>query len=229
MDATRKTARWAGLLYFLTIPTGMFGLVYAPSKLFVQGDATATADNIRASGALLRLGMAGELAGQVFLIYAVLVLYRLFRPVDASLARQMVVLGALVSAPILFVNLLNEFAALLLVENDVYAPIGRPQLDALAYLFMQLHGRGYVVAQLFWGLWLFPFGLLCIRSGFIPRILGWALIAAGIGYVADCAAWFLAPDFEDAVDAVARRLELGELPIVFWLMIWGSWRQAVTP
>ncbi len=226
MDATRKTARWAGLLYFLTIPTGMFGLVYAPSKLFVHGDAAATADNIRASGWLLRYGMAGELLGQIFLIYAVLVLYRLFRPVDESLARQMVVLGALVSAPILFVNLLNECAALLLVENDVYAPLGR---EALAYLFMQLHGRGYIVAEIFWGLWLFPFGLLVIRSGFIPRILGWALIAAGIGYVASSAAWFLAPEYQDAVDAVARRLELGELPIVFWLMIWGAWTPRPVP
>jgi hypothetical protein len=226
MDATRKTARWAGLLYFLTIPTGMFGLVYAPSKLFVHGDAAATAENIRASDWLLRYGMAGELLGQIFLIYAVLVLYRLFRPVDEALARSMVVLGALISAPILFVNLLNECAALLLVENDIYEPLGR---DALAYLFMQLHGRGYIVAEIFWGLWLFPFGLLVIRSGFIPRILGWALIAAGIGYVASSAAWFLAPDYQDAVDAVARRLELGELPIVFWLMIWGAWTPRPVP
>ena len=223
MDATRNTARWAGLLYFLTIPTGMFGLVYAPSKLFVHGDAAATAENIRASSWLLRYGMAGELLGQIFLIYAVLVLYRLFRPVDEALARQMVVLGALVSAPILFVNLLNECAALLLVQSDVLATLGRQQADTLAYLFMQLHGRGYIVAEVFWGLWLFPFGLLVTRSGFIPRILGWALIAAGIGYVAGSAAWFLAPDYQDAVDAVVRRLELGELPIVFWLMIWGAW------
>ncbi|MGH6889873.1 MAG: DUF4386 domain-containing protein [Rhizomicrobium sp.] len=223
MDPTRKTARWAGLLYFLTIPLGMTGLIYVPSKLFVPGDSAATAGNIRSFTALLRLGIASELLAQIFLIYSVLLLFRLFRPVSETLARQLVVLGALVSAPILFVNVINEFAALILAGGGgTLTVFDQPQRDALAYLFMQLHGRGYVVAEIFWGLWLFPFGLLVIRSGFIPRLLGVALIIAGVGYVAESASVILLPNLDDAVNAIARLLELGELPIIFWLMVWGA-------
>jgi hypothetical protein len=209
--------------YFLTIPSGMIGPVYVPSRLFVHGDAAATAANIRGSAALLCLGMASELLGQVLLIYAALLLYRLFRPVSEKLAFQMLVLGALVSAPILCVDVLNEITALILAGGGggTLAAFDPAQRDALAYLFMVLHGRGYDVAEIFWGLWLFPFGLLVISCGFIPRLLGVLLLIAGIGYVGDSIASVALPDIEDWVFAVARRLELGELPIIFRLMILG--------
>jgi Domain of unknown function (DUF4386) len=223
LSAIKRTARVAGALYFLTIGTGFMGLVYVPSKLVVRGDATATAANIRASVFLLRLGIASELFGQIALVYAVLVLYRLFKPVNESQARQLLVLGALVSAPILFVNVLNEFAALLLVSGNSYlAVFDKAHLDALAYFFMRLHGRGFVVAEIFWGLWLFPFGALVIRCGFIPRFLGVLLLIAGLGYVADSIVSLLLPQFEDVVHSTVRLMEQGEPPIIFWLLIWGA-------
>jgi Domain of unknown function (DUF4386) len=219
----KKTARLAGALYFLTIGTGAIGLVYVPSKLLVSGDASATADNIRASPFLLRFGIANELFGQIALVYAVLVLYRLFKPVNESQARQLLVLGALVSAPILFVNVLNEFAALLLLSGNSYLSVfDKAHLDALAYFFMRLHGRGFVVAEIFWGLWLFPFGALVIRCGFIPRFLGVLLLIAGLGYVADSIVSLLLPQFEDVVHSTVRLMEQGEPPIIFWLLIWGA-------
>ncbi|MBV8209935.1 MAG: DUF4386 domain-containing protein [Burkholderiaceae bacterium] len=213
----------------MTLVLGLVGLIYVPSKLFVPGDAAATVDHIRASPSLLRLGIASELVSQIALIGAVLVLYRLFKPVDESKARQLVVLGALVSAPILFVNLLNEFAALALTSGAGFlSAFDRRQLDALAYLFVKLHGRGYDVAEVFWGLWLFPFGLLVIRSGFIPRVLGILLLVAGVGYVGDCAVTLLLPQIEDVAGKAMRFLEQGEVPIIFWLLIWGARTPPVT-
>jgi hypothetical protein len=134
----------------------------------------------------------------------------------------MLILGALVSVPIVFLNVLNEIAAMLLVSGaNFLAVFSREELDALALLFYRLHGQGLNVASIFWGLWLFPFGALVIRSGFIPRLLGLLLIIAGTGYVASSFTTLLLPRYEGSVDRIATILEYGEVPIIFWLLIWG--------
>src|SRR4051812_5294333 len=112
MSPLQKQARLAGLLYTLVALTAPIGLIYVPNELFVAGNATATADHIRASGGLLRLGMASELFHQAIEVFLVLVLYALFKPVHKPLARQMVVLG-LLPIPIVFANVVNESAALM--------------------------------------------------------------------------------------------------------------------
>jgi hypothetical protein len=219
----QQQARSAGFLYLLLALTAPLGLLYVPGKLIVSGNATATADNIRASEWLLRLGIASELIHQIIVIFVVLALYRLFQAVDESLARQVVIFGALVSVPIMFVNVLNDLAALVLVSGaDFLSVFDKPQLDALAYLFLRLHSRGITVASVFWGLWLFPFGMLVIRSGFIPRVLGFLLMVAGVGYLADSFTTLVLPQFAPLVSKIAMPLQIGELPIIFWLLIWGA-------
>jgi hypothetical protein len=189
----------------------------------VRGDATATADHIRASETLLRIGISIELLTEVLWVFVVLALYRLFKPVDDNRAREMLILGALVSVPIVFVSVLAEIAALLLGNGGEFlAGFNRSQLDALAMLFYRLHGQGLNLASIFWGLWLFPFGMLVIRSGFIPRFSGWLLFLAGAGYVTSSFTTLLLPQYEGGVDRVAGILEFGELPIIFWLLIWGA-------
>jgi len=156
-------------------------------------------------------------------VFLVLALYRLFQPVDEMLAKQVVILGALVSVPIVFVNVLNDVAALILVSGaDWLSVFEKPELDALVYLFLRLHARGITVASIFWGLWLFPFGLLVIRSGFIPRVLGVLLMIAGTAYLASAFATLVLPQYAPLVGKIALPLEVGELPIIFWLLIWGA-------
>ncbi len=223
MDSTKRQARVAGFLYLLIGITAPIGLMYVPSKLIVSGDATATADRIRASESLLRIGIASELFHQAIAIFLVLALYRLFKAVNEAHARQVVILGALVSVPIVFLNVLNEIAALVLVSGaDFLSVFEKPQLDALAYLFVRLHGQGLVVASIFWGLWLFPFGMLVIRSGFIPRVLGFLMMIAGFAYVASSFTTLVLPQYADPVGQVAMVFYFGELPIMFWLVIWGA-------
>ncbi|MEO7867571.1 MAG: DUF4386 domain-containing protein, partial [Candidatus Eisenbacteria bacterium] len=214
MTSIRKQARIAGALYLLMGVTAPIGLLVVPGRLIESGNATATADRIRASEWLLRAGIASELFHQVIAIFLVFALYRLFKSVSERLAVQLVVLGALVSVPIMFVNVVNELAALMLVRGAPFlAPFDRPQLDALAYLFVRLHSKGIDVASIFWGLWLFPFGLLVIRSGFIPKLLGALLIIGGIGYLAAAAiSLVLPPGAATTMRSVAGILELGELP-----------------
>lgn len=223
MKSVKQQAREAGFLYLLLALAAPPGLVIIPGKLIVSGNATATADNIRASGWLLRLGIASELVHQVIGIFLVLALYRLFKAVNETHARQLVILGALVSVPIVFVNVLNNVAALILVGGaDFLSVFTKEQLDALAYLFLRLHGQGITVASVFWGLWLFPFGMLVIRSGFIPRVFGVLLIIAGVAYVASSFTTLVLPRYSQLVSQIALPLELAELPIVFWLLIRGA-------
>jgi hypothetical protein len=222
MNSTKKQARVAGLLYLLASIIGFFCLAYVPGKLIVSGDATATANRIRASETLLRLGIASELIAFTIFIFVVLALYRLFKAVSEKHALAMATL-LLISIPISLLNLLNEIAALVLVSGASFlSAFEKGQLDALAYMFLRLHGQGFIVAQIFWGLWLFPFGILVIRSGFIPRFLGYLLFIAASGYLASSFTSLLLPSYRHLVDQFAMVLEAGELPIIFWLLIWGA-------
>lgn len=223
MTSTKHQAHVAGLLYLLMAVSAPLGLLYVPGKVIVAGNAAATADNLRASESLVRAGIGSELFHQAGAVFLVLALYLLFRPVSELLAKQLVALGALVSVPIMFVNVLNSIAALTLAKGAPWlAAFDRPQLDALAYLFARLHGQGIEVASVFWGLWLFPFGLLVIRSGFIPKVLGYLLLVAGAAYVVSSFATLVMPSLVPLVGKVALPLEVAEVPIIFWLAIWGA-------
>lgn len=223
MNSIKHQARVAGILYLALALIAPIGLMYVPGELGVYGNATATADNIRASEWLLRLGIWSDLTHQVIAVFLVLALYRLFKPVNETLAKQMVILGALVSVPIVFVNVLNNIAAQVLVSGaDFLSVFEKAELDALAYLFIRLHSRGIAVASIFWGLWLFPFGMLVIRSGFIPRIFGYLLMIAGTAYVVSAFATLILPQYAPLVSKIALPLEVAEVPIIFWLLIWGA-------
>jgi Domain of unknown function (DUF4386) len=222
INSIRKQARLAGLMYLSASIIGCFGLIYVPSKLIVRGDATATATNIRASETLFRLGIATELIGFIIFIFVVLALYRLFKGVNEKHALVMAIL-LLVSIPISLLNVLNDIAALIIVNGAGFlSTFDKGQLDSLAYLFVRLHGQGFVVAQIFWGLWLFPFGVLVIRSGFIPRVLGFLLFIAGFGNVASSFTSLLLPSYAPIIDRFISVLTAAELPIIFWLLIWGA-------
>src|SRR5262249_20284889 len=161
----------AGLLY-LSLMGAPLRLVYIPNKLIVSGNAAGTAANIAAHETLFRFGIAADLLTGTMSIFLTLALFRLFKDVDRDLARLVVILGSLMIAPIYFVNTLNDFAALALVRGPEFvSALGALQRDALVMLFLNLHHSGVVVNEIFWGLWLFPFGLLAYRSRFIPRIL----------------------------------------------------------
>jgi hypothetical protein len=198
------------------------GLVYVPGKLVVLNDATATANNIRASEWLLRLGIGIELWQATMFIFVVLALYRLFRAVSEPHALAMMIL-MLISIPIFLLSVVNEIAALLVVSGADFLSVFDPgQLNALAYIFMRLHNRTNLVAFIVGAFWFFPFGILVIRSGFIPRILGYLLFLAAFGYLPGGLAFLFWPDYGPAIDKVLGNLTICEVPIILWLLIWGA-------
>ena len=119
----------------------------------------------------------------IFICLAI-ALYRLLSGVNKTWAGLMVAF-VLVSAAVGFLNTLNNIAALTLFRGaDFLAVFDKPQRDALGMLFIRLHSQGIFINEIFWGLWLFPFGLLVFRSGFLPRFIGVWLMINCFGYVA---------------------------------------------
>jgi hypothetical protein len=222
MSSARNPGRFAGLLYVLVSIVGFFAMGYVPDKLIVHGNATATANNITTSETLFRLGITGEIVGQAAFIFVALALYDLLKGVSRRQASLMVIL-IVVSIPIAFLNELNAIAALVLVRGaDFLSVFEKPQRDALAMLFLNLHHHGFVVSELFWGLWLFPLAQLVYKSRFLPRFLGVWLAFAGLAWVTLSLTGTLLPQYEDKVYAYCQPAFFGEIALMLWLLIKGA-------
>ena len=214
----RKTARIAGLWYLLAGLPAPFSLVYIPSKLIVPGDATATANNILASETLFRIGIVGNLISQIGFIFASLALYQLLKSVNKNVAVLMVILN-LISIPIVMLNELTQFGVLQLLSGAHYLTVfTADQIHALALLFLDMRELGVSIAQIFWGLWLFPMGYLVFKSGFLPRIIGVLLMIGCVGYVLQSFTTFFFPNLEVSFVLLTS---WGELFFTLWLLIRG--------
>jgi len=222
MNSSANPGRFVGLLYAVISIPGAFALIYVPTKVIVQGNAAATASNIVAHETLFRFGIASELISQILFMWVALALYDLLKGVNQRRASLMLAL-IVVSIPIALLNELNALAALILARGaDFLSVFDESQRDALAMLFISLHNRGFDIAEIFWGLWLFPLGLLVYRSGFFPRILGVLLMISCCAYVADAFAPVVLPQYVTAVSRWTSPLRLGELIFMIWLLIRGA-------
>ena len=222
MNPTRNPGRFAGSLYLLFSIVGFFAMMYVPSKLIVHGNAAATASNIAASETLFRLGIAAQLVCHAGFIFVVLALYDLLKGVNRRHASLMVIL-LVVQIPIAFLNELNSIAALFLVRGaDFLSVVEKPQRDALAMLFLNLHFEGLVVDEIFMGLWLLPLALLVYRSRFLPRFLGVWLALGGLSWVILSLTEVLSPQYYDKVSTYSQPAAFGEIAFMLWLVIKGA-------
>ena len=222
MSLTKNPGRFAGLLYLIGSIPGWFAIEYVPSHLLVDGNATATANNIAAHELLFRLGIAADLICQTLFIFVALALYELLKGVNQRHAVLMVIL-LVVSVPIEFLNELNAIAALVLVRGaDFLSLFDKLQRGALAMLFLNLQRGGIHVAEIFWGLWLFPLGMLVYRSRFLPRILGVLLVAACFAYLANSFTRLLLPGYGHVVYQWIGPLLVAEPLFMLWLLVKGA-------
>ncbi len=211
-------ARVAGTLYLILVPLAILGFPFGPTHLFVPGDAAATASNVAASVGLFRLSVVINILGAIVNALVALALYRLLKVVNKNMASLMVIF-LLLSVPIGMLNEVNHLAALrLLVGASYLTPFTASQLQGLALFFHDLHGFGLTIAQVFWGLWLFPMGYLIYKSGFLPRILGALMIVGCFGYLAVSLASILFPGY--SLDFL-RFAAIGEVLLPLWLVIKG--------
>jgi hypothetical protein len=222
MHPTNKAARIAGAVYLSMVITAPFSLIYVPGKLIVRGNAVATAENILAHETMFRLSIFGDLVGQVIFICLAIALYRLLSGVNKTWAGLMVAF-VLVSAAVGFLNTLNNIAALNLFRGGEFLTVfDKAQRDALGMLFIRLHNQGIFIDEIFWGLWLFPFGLLVFRSGFLPRFLGVWLMINCFGYVALSVISLFFPEYYQAAFTYSQPVLFGELAVMLWLLIKGA-------
>jgi hypothetical protein len=219
---TVKAARIAGAIYLSLVVVAPFSMIYVPGKLIVHNDATATAENILAHETMFRLSILGDLIGHVIFICLAVALYRLLSNVNKLWALLMVSF-VLVFAAVGFLNALNNIAAMILFRGGEFLNVVDQTLrDALAMLFLRLHSQGEFISEIFWGVWLFPFGLLVFRSGFLPRFLGIWLIIACFSWIALSITAQFFPNSYGTAFAWLQPAFLAEMAVMLWLLIRGA-------
>lgn len=222
MSSNYNPGRIAGCLYLL-LGFSVFRPIYIVGKLIVREDPTATAGNIATHELLFRFGIVTDLLAGLSCFVVALALYQVLNGVDHKLSVLMVILGGLMPCIIDFFNVLNDIAALLLARGEPFlSQFGKPQQAALATLFLRIHDHGFLINEIFAGLWLFPFGLLVFRSMFLPRILGIGLIINGLAYLVISFTGILAPIHVDRVTRIVSPALVGEGAIMLWLLIKGA-------
>jgi hypothetical protein len=213
-----KTARTAGVLYLAVTFLSLFTVFFAQSSLIVTGDAEATVANIMANKTLFSIGFLSDLLVQIIHIFLTIALYKLLKPVNKNQASLMAIL-ALIPVPIAMLNVLNQIIPLILLSGAEYlAVFTAEQINALVLLFLNISRYGMFIAQIFWGLWLYPLGYLVYKSGYIPKIIGAMLIIGGFGYLIDFMIVFLLPSFDVTISMLTF---WGEVILPLWLLLRG--------
>jgi len=223
MQSNGRHARIAGLLYLIVVATGLFSLAYVPSQIEVD-DAATTVRNIVANESLFRLGIVSSLACYTAFLLLPLALYRLLSAHGRQAAVLMVALAAS-SVPFSFANIGHRFDALaLLGDADYLNALSADQLQAQVMLSLQSYRHGILVSEIFWGLWLLPFGWLVFKSRLIPRALGVLLMLGCAGYLLDFIGRVLVPEYAASGLGGYVRLpaSLGEIGTCLWLLLMGA-------
>lgn len=218
--ATPKAlAKIAGYLYLTVAVLTIFAGV-VNTRVVVAGNAAGTAVNIETSAGLFRLGFVSELLGAVTFLSTAMALYLLLKHVNQMVAGAMVVFVA-VSVAIQSLNLLNQIAALKIATGADYA-FGPTISDQLTMLFADLQHDGYLIAQIYFGLWLLPLGYLVVKSGYFPRVLGVLLMIGCLGHLVDVIVRFLVPGFGATLSPFALAIPaIAEISFIVWLLVKG--------
>ena len=221
--APRRLARIAGVLYLLIAVFGGFAEGFVYPKMYVAGDAAATAGNVIANPGLVRLGVVSDLLDQTLFVFLALTLYLLLQHVNKGVARAMVVLVAL-AAGIESLNAVFEFAGLRVATSAVnLSALGVAGSNGIVLLLLDTQHYGLLIAQIFFGLWLVPLGYLAYKSsGMFPKWLGVLLIVGGVCYLVDLLAAFLLPDIGSAIHGyITIPSALAEITMVVYLLVIG--------
>jgi hypothetical protein len=220
-EETKRLAHWAGAVYLSLGVATLFGFFHAP---LVHVDLDTITRAITGPDLRFRIGVLADVLSTALAVPLALLLYQLLKPVHETQAALMALL-VLIAIPMSFVGGLNYVAAKMLLSGtpDI-SPFTGAQRDALAMLFLRLHVHGVLAEEMFWGLWLLPFGLLVMRSRFLPRVLGILLVIAGVAYVAHSVTSLVLGGqrfvLYERVTMLARAA--GEFPIMLWLLIKGA-------
>ena len=210
-----RTGRVTALWYLGLAITGALGFLLIRSNLYVDGDPSATATNLVENASLARLGIAFDLGVVITQTFAALWFFRLFRHVDSFAAASLAALG-LVNAVAIMIATAFSATALAVAVGDTPAPGG--DTAASVQLLYDLNDATWSVGAVFFGLWLIPMGYLVLKSGTMPRVLGWVLVTGGVCYILSSYVGFLLPDSGGLGDALVIPATVGEFWIIGYLL-----------
>lgn len=209
-------------MYYLVVAVlGAFAhLVRA--RVYVPGDAATSTQNVVSDASLVNYSFVADLVQATFLILVVMTLYRLLHHVSENWSRAMVIF-VVIAVAITCLNMVHQLGALLIATDPAYpASFGTEGSDTLVLLMLDLQHHGYLIAQIFFGLWLLPLGLLAYRSGMFPRLLGQLLMIASAGYLLDVGLQFLAPELAGTLNpALVVLFSVAEGSMLLYLLIRG--------
>ena len=213
----RLTARITGVIYLITILTGIFAQGFVSGRLVVDGDAAATATNILAHSSLFQLGFAVYLIEMACQIAMTALFYDLLKPAGRSVSLLAAFLG-FAGCVIKTLSRVFFIAPLIVLGGAHYLSVfSAEQLQALALLFLKVNDRGAGIALVFFGFYALLTGYLIIRSTFLPRILGVVSVIAGLGWLS-----FLYPPLGYRLFPYIAALGLlGALLLILWLLLVG--------
>lgn len=223
MTKRNKISRIGGLIYLGIVVTGIYSLVYVPSKLINYNNAAITFQNLTTSETLFRFGIASGLLCYIFFLFLPLVLYKLFKKVNKNMAKLMIIL-AIISVPMYFINIQNEFTALSLIKDHNYLKVfNQEQIQSQVLFYINQYDEGMRLIHIFSGLWLFPFGYLVFKSNFLPKFLGILLMLGCFGYLINFFGNTLIPNYRDLGISSYIRLpaSIGEIGTCLWLLVIG--------
>ena len=222
MTSPKRLARIAGLFYLLVGIFGGFAEGFGDPKLYVAGNAAATAANVLADPGLVRIIVVAHLLNAVFFVSAAMALYVLLQHVNKSVARAMLIFVAL-AVGITTLNAVFQFEGLRVATDSAYAAaFGAAGSNALVLLLLDIQHYGTLSAQVFFGLWLAPLGYLVYKSGLFPKALGVVLVAASVCYLLDLLAAFLLPDFGKQIHSfIVIVPAIAEIWMVLYLLLVG--------
>jgi hypothetical protein len=216
LNSPQKAARVAAFVFLIIFFLGMSSELFIRPGMIVPGDAAATVKNIAASEALFRLSLVSDLIRQALLMLLPLILYKLLKPVNKTIASLMVIF-ALVCVPISMLNELNHFAVLLLSSGAGFLRAFKAdQLNALVMFFLELRKYGTLIPQVL-SFWMLLLGYLVFKSGFLPRILGILLMLGGLCYTVQAVLFILFPNFDLMIFGLFAII--GEMIFYLWLLI----------
>jgi hypothetical protein len=228
----RLYARIAGFLYLIVIVGGIFAEIFVRGRLVVHGDAAATAHNIMAHQLLYRLGFAVEAFYLVCNVPITIIFYALFKVVNKSVALLEAIFG-LLSTAVEGVSLLAHYAPLVLLGGDRYlSAFTAEQIQAAAYLSLQLFEGGFAISLVFFGFDCLALAYLIVRSTFFPRVIGALLAVEGVGYLINSFALFLAPELQTRIFPYFMPMAIAEIALCLWLLVVGvneqRWKEQAT-
>lgn len=216
MNSVNKIARTAGLFYLLYVITSVIANLFGK---FVFVEAPVTINHIMTHAFQFRIGFVINLFSVVFFVVAAWALYVLLKPVNQDLALLFLLFNVAGFAVWLFSSLCL-FASLVILNGVETITVFQPdQLQALAVFFVNLYKTGGVIAQVPYGVWLFPLGYLVLKSGFLPKILGYLLIADGICQFVYVCQRFIFPDLGIIVYPCMAISFIAEVSLALWLSI----------